>query len=115
MNRALECNFDGGDCRTDERISEKYPDCGNIDLAIGGIGDSLCDDVLNSQKCGFDEGDCCLPPEDSSHAFCATCACIQTTDLGRFMRVFINGHLFPKHEPVAKIEMVIVIPIFIKN
>ena len=69
------CSYDGNDCRTEEILISKYPDCVHLGGLISGIGDGYCDDVYNTKKCGFDEGDCCLHESLLSKEFCHTCAC----------------------------------------
>ncbi len=41
------------------------------------LGDGVCDDITNNEKCLFDEGDCCLGTE-SSLTYCKNCSCTVT-------------------------------------
>lgn len=60
-----ECAWDGGDCNMILTKMEQYPDCwGLIDfpeITFEKFGDGTCDHTafyLNSDICGFDDGDC---------------------------------------------------------
>ena len=37
------------------------------------IGDSVCDDIVNTEVCSFDGGDCCY--KDSDFGTCSNCTC----------------------------------------
>ncbi len=39
------------------------------------IGDSICDEVTNIERCEFDGGDCCLSKESKSMPTCQVCTC----------------------------------------
>ncbi len=38
------------------------------------IGDGVCDEVTNNERCLFDNGDCCLD-DDESKKYCTSCQC----------------------------------------
>ena len=40
---------------------------------LGLIGDSVCDDIANTEVCSFDGGDCCY--KDSDFGTCSNCTC----------------------------------------
>ena len=40
---------------------------------LGLIGDSVCDDIVNTEVCSFDGGDCCY--KDSDFGTCSNCTC----------------------------------------
>ena len=42
------------------------------------IGDGICDDSANIQKCYYDKGDCC--DKDSNFDLCTKCLCKNGTD-----------------------------------
>ena len=41
--------------------------------------------LVNNDKCGFDEGDCCLNGAEFRIEFCTTCACIQSRNQGNLL------------------------------
>ena len=64
----LECDFDGGDCCLSSINKEYCLFCtcyanNNVDsckLAYAFVGNGVCEDVVNTEVCDYDGGDCCL-------------------------------------------------------
>ena len=97
----LECNFDDGDCCGPNITTTHCTECqclevivppsGNIlfkyiilnlipfnflkiDCTIPQwIGDGYCDDVINTELCNYDGGDCCGSSIDTT--YCIECQC----------------------------------------
>ncbi len=38
------------------------------------LGDGVCDEITNNERCFFDKGDCCLGTEESLK-YCTSCTC----------------------------------------
>ena len=47
--------------------------------------------LVNNDKCGFDEGDCCLNGAESRIEFCTTCACIQSRNQGNLLNFWVTN------------------------
>ena len=47
-------------------------------LLLEWVGDGICDDSANNQKCHYDKGDCC--DKDTNFDFCNTCLCKNGTE-----------------------------------
>ncbi len=67
------------------------------------IGDGICEDLVNTQECLYDGGDCCL--EDKDLVFCQVCQCRQSVELARIKEKFdeldVQVFEFPTHNPYA--------------
>ena len=68
VNDNLQCDYDGGDCSSDE-IPLTFENCPKPLW----INDGICDDFTNTDLCGFDGGDCCS--ENVDKTYCVNCAC----------------------------------------
>jgi hypothetical protein len=47
-----------------------------------GVGNGICEDVLNHQNCQFDNEDCCQPANVLNVEDCSTCVCYADQNLG---------------------------------
>ena len=83
MNNA-ECQFDGGDCCFNSKPDWNHfcNDCqckNPLDFCPGlgncRLGDGFCDDFLNTEACGFDQGDCCDNTNLGWNHYCHECQC----------------------------------------
>ena len=101
-----ECDFDGGDCCLEEPITTACQECECHEIGTCmhrvwhfssseiiylllsdlecvyplWVADGFCDDVTNTEECGFDGGDCCLEEintvsNNASLATCEECIC----------------------------------------
>ena len=70
------CEYDGGDCITQEVI-QPFDPC----PLFAKIGDGICHDENNNNLCAYDGGDCC--GENIVTTNCTNCQCLQFKEMPR--------------------------------